>query len=69
VPHQVTENDKYEGYFIPKGSIVHNTIFAMVRDETVFPDPEIFNPDRWLNPKYPTYQEPLTQYPNLKRSM
>jgi hypothetical protein len=69
VPHKVTENDEYQGYFIPKGSIIHNTIFAMVRDEVEFPDPETFNPDRWLNPKYPTYREPLTEYPNLKRAM
>ncbi|KAH6681536.1 cytochrome P450-like protein, partial [Halenospora varia] len=32
-----------------------------------YPDPETFNPDRWLNPKYPTFREPLTKYPNLSR--
>jgi Cytochrome P450 len=39
----------------------------MNKDETLYPDAEAFNPDRWLNPKYPTFQEPLTQHPNLKR--
>jgi hypothetical protein len=39
----------------------------MVRQESEYPDPETFRPDRWLDPKFPTYQEPLTQYPNLKR--
>lgn len=39
----------------------------MFQDEAVYPDSGTYNPDRWLNPKYPTYQEPLSQYPNLKR--
>lgn len=37
----------------------------MTRDESVYPDPETFNPARWLSPKYPTYREPLTTHPNL----
>ena len=31
----------------------------------MFPDPEAFNPLRWLKPEYPTYREPLTQYPTI----
>ena len=31
----------------------------------MYPNPEEFNPDRYLNPKYPTYKEPLTKYPNV----
>lgn len=38
----------------------------MTRNETIYPDPESFNPDRWLSPAFPeTYREPLTRYPNL----
>ncbi len=37
----------------------------MTRDESVYPDAEVFNPERWLSPEYPTYREPLTVYPNL----
>jgi hypothetical protein len=36
-------------------------------EEALYPGAKEYNPDRWLNPKYPTYQEPLTQFPNLKR--
>lgn len=39
----------------------------MTRDEEEYPDSETFNPDRWLSPEFPTYREPLTQFPNLKR--
>ena len=38
----------------------------MTRDESLFPDAETFRPDRWLDPKFPTYKEPLSQYPDIK---
>jgi hypothetical protein len=31
----------------------------------MFPNPEEFNPFRWLKPEYPTYKEPLSQYPTI----
>lgn len=37
----------------------------MTRDPILYPEPEKFNPGRWLNVEYPTYREPLTQYPKV----
>lgn len=31
-----------------------------------YPDPENFRPERYLESSWPTYREPLTQYPNVK---
>jgi hypothetical protein len=31
----------------------------------MYPDPEAFNPMRWIDSKFPTYKEPLTQYPTI----
>lgn len=31
----------------------------------MFPDPETFNPLRWVEPGWPTYKEPLTQFPTV----
>lgn len=31
----------------------------------MFPDPEAFNPLRWVEPGWPSYQEPLTQFPTI----
>jgi cytochrome P450 len=63
----LTKDDGYEGYHIPKGSFVHGNQWAIHRDEKLYPDPDVFNPDRYLNPQYPTYKEPLEQNPNIKR--
>jgi hypothetical protein len=38
---------------------------AIARDPAMFPDPESFNPLRWVEPGYPTYKEPLTEYPTI----
>lgn len=38
---------------------------GITRDESMYPEPEVFNPGRWLSKEYPTYREPLTQHPNL----
>jgi hypothetical protein len=43
-----------------------NSSRGITRDPNVYPDPESFRPERWLLPSYPTYREPLSQYPTLK---
>ncbi|KAL2270590.1 hypothetical protein VTJ83DRAFT_2774 [Remersonia thermophila] len=51
---------------VPTGATIHPLEWGITRDETLYPDPETFNPARWLDPSYPTtYREPLTRYPNL----
>ncbi|THH16207.1 hypothetical protein EW146_g4394 [Bondarzewia mesenterica] len=42
LPHRVTQDDEYNGYFIPSGR------WAMLHDPDVYPDPMAFNPDRFL---------------------
>ncbi|KAF9459021.1 cytochrome P450 [Collybia nuda] len=48
VAHTSTEDDIYEGYFIPKGSTIMSNIWAITRDEEKYPDPDSFNPDRFF---------------------
>ncbi len=61
------KDDIYHDFFIPKGAVIIPNQWAIMRAEDLYPDPESFRPERWLEPKYPTYQEPLSTYPNLKR--
>ncbi|CAK1364528.1 O-methylsterigmatocystin oxidoreductase [Cercospora beticola] len=65
VPHVVMEDDVYEGYHIPKGAICHANHYLISREESVYPSGNEFIPERWLDPSYPTYKEPLTEFPNL----
>ncbi|CAE6538376.1 unnamed protein product [Rhizoctonia solani] len=53
VPHACFQDDTYKGYHIPKGAIVVGNAWAISRDETVYSNPETFDPDRYLNPSTP----------------
>lgn len=50
IPHSVMSDDIYEGYFIPAGSIVLGNCWAILHDESVYPDPYVFKPERFLGP-------------------
>lgn len=65
-PHKLTQDDVYEGYYLKAGTIVHPVQWAIHRDEELYPDPDVYNPGRWLEEGYPTYKEPLSVYPNLQ---
>ena len=65
VAHEIMEDDFYNGYFMPKGSLVLPLDYAFLRNETKYPDAESYRPERWLEASWPTYQEPLSQYPSI----
>ncbi|KAH8984409.1 cytochrome P450 [Lactarius akahatsu] len=50
VPHRLAADDIYEGYFLPAGSIVIGNTWALLHDESVFPEPNRFWPERFLDP-------------------
>ncbi|KAF9476783.1 cytochrome P450 [Pholiota conissans] len=47
-PHKLKVDDVYKGYRIPAGSMVIANSWAILHDETVYPDPFTFNPDRFI---------------------
>ncbi|KAH8089922.1 cytochrome P450 [Cristinia sonorae] len=49
IPHYLIQDDVYEGYHIPKNSIVFFNEWAMNRDTKVYDDPENFRPERFLD--------------------
>lgn len=48
VPHVVMEDDLYNGYLIPKGSLIIPNIWKMLHDPRSYSDPMTFNPNRFL---------------------
>lgn len=40
----------FDGHFIPAGTTVMVQAHIMHRDAAIFPDPEIFRPERWASP-------------------
>ncbi|KAF8904750.1 cytochrome P450 [Gymnopilus junonius] len=48
VPHRASEDDFYNGYYIPKDTTVMANQWAMLNDERLYPEPSKFNPDRFL---------------------
>ncbi|KAK4237191.1 cytochrome P450 1A1 [Achaetomium macrosporum] len=66
VPHQAERDDEYRGVKIKKGTIILACEWAINRVPTKYPDGDNYRPERWLEPGWPTYQEPLTRYPNFR---
>ncbi|TFK36245.1 cytochrome P450 [Crucibulum laeve] len=61
-PHLLIEDDVYDGYHIPKGSIILANSWAMLRNEEDYPDPDAFKPERFLKDGKldPSVRDPTT---------
>jgi len=49
LPHQLREDDVYNGYHIPAGSIVVGNTWGILHDPDVYPEPMSFKPERYFN--------------------
>ncbi|KAF9235265.1 cytochrome P450 [Melanogaster broomeanus] len=50
VPHAAVNDDIYDGYHIPKGATIITNLWSMAHDESKYPKPFEFIPERFLNP-------------------
>ncbi|KAJ7741977.1 cytochrome P450, partial [Mycena maculata] len=50
IPHRFTTDEVYQGYTIPKGTHAFANIGAIVFDSSLYPEPELFRPERFLGP-------------------
>ncbi|KAI2636215.1 cytochrome P450 [Hypomontagnella submonticulosa] len=66
VAHEMEADDEFRGYFLEKGTRILPLDWAFLRNPEKYPDPDNYRPERWLEAGWPTYQEPLTQYPTIK---
>ncbi|KAG2127550.1 cytochrome P450 [Suillus bovinus] len=49
IPHATLSDDVYDGYFIPKGTIVTYNTWGITRDEKRHPDASRFIPERFID--------------------
>ncbi|KAF8870113.1 cytochrome P450 [Mucidula mucida] len=49
MPHCASEDVAWHGYVIPKGAMVIGSHWSIFRDPDVFPNPEVFEPQRWIS--------------------
>ncbi|KAI0683560.1 cytochrome P450 [Earliella scabrosa] len=47
-PHMLTTDDVYNGYYLPKGTLVVANSWCFLHDEEIYHDPLAFNPNRFL---------------------
>ncbi|KAG5337125.1 hypothetical protein C0989_010607, partial [Termitomyces sp. Mn162] len=47
--HSTSADDVYNGYLIPKGTMVIANIWSMTHDESRYPDPDLFKPERFFD--------------------
>ncbi|KAI9444584.1 cytochrome P450 [Lactarius indigo] len=59
VPHSPTEDDFYRNYFIPKGATVIANAWGVLHDPELYPDPEAFKPERFLDKDGKFVDDPL----------
>ncbi|KAG2153341.1 cytochrome P450 [Suillus clintonianus] len=59
LPHMTSQDDVYEGYFIPKGSMVVVNEWALSRDESLYPEASRFDPQRHLTAEGKLKDDPL----------
>ncbi|KAF9043019.1 cytochrome P450 [Panaeolus papilionaceus] len=48
LPHRLIKDDIYRDRYIPEGTFIFSNIWAILRDERLYPDPNAFNPDRFM---------------------
>ncbi|KAI0057325.1 cytochrome P450 [Artomyces pyxidatus] len=56
-PHAVTEEDEYHGMRIPKGSTVFANFYGIMQDPVMFPDPDSFLPERFIDTTNPRLKD------------
>ncbi|EXJ57750.1 uncharacterized protein A1O5_12540 [Cladophialophora psammophila CBS 110553] len=57
VPHELTQDDEYEGYRFPKGTLFTWNAYAIALDEKEYKNAHRFLPERWLDS--PDLKNPL----------
>lgn len=59
IPHATTEDNIYDGFFIPKSAVVIANTWAILHDPAVYPEPDAFKPERFLDKEGNLRDDPI----------
>lgn len=65
-PHASTQDDMYDGYFIPARTTVLGNSWAIHLNEMYYPNPHHFDPSRFLDASTSTFTYPTTTTTTIK---
>lgn len=57
LPHRSLADKEFQGYFIPKNSLILTNMYYMHHNKKVWGDPEVFRPERFLSDDGKKYQK------------
>ncbi|KAJ3485043.1 hypothetical protein NLI96_g5230 [Meripilus lineatus] len=59
LPHRLTRDDEFQGYHLPKDTLVIANIWKFLNDPDVYPNPSVFDPTRYLQTEgHPPQRDP-----------
>ncbi|KAH9990432.1 cytochrome P450 [Russula vinacea] len=58
-PRSSTKDDVYKGFFIPKGAFVISNTWAIFHDPVMYPEPDVFKPERFIDPNGTVCEDPV----------
>ncbi|KAK5465526.1 hypothetical protein LTS15_002089 [Exophiala xenobiotica] len=61
IPHMLTQDDHYNGYFLPKGTILFANTWSIHQDAAEYDEPESFVPERFLDNKFGTLKSSIDE--------
>ncbi|KZV83370.1 cytochrome P450 [Exidia glandulosa HHB12029] len=50
VPHRLMQDDEYEGMLLKQNALIIPNAYAMLHDPSTYPNPDVFDPYRFLHP-------------------
>ncbi|KAK2462811.1 hypothetical protein APHAL10511_005202 [Amanita phalloides] len=65
LPHRLMEDDIYKGMYIPKGSFIFQNLWAITRNDELYPDPHTFKPERFIG----SVEEVLQRRRNVRNNV
>ena len=59
VPRNLTQDDTVDGFYLSKDTVVLSCFWSMLHNEDTYPEPDTFNPDRFMHVNITKDMDPI----------